>query len=97
MPRFRLTKLAESDFDQIGSYTLENWGEVQATLYLSQLDETFHLLANTPALGRDVGDLRSGMLSCPCNRHIVFFRRDAGGNVEILRILHERMDFVRHL
>lgn len=36
-------------------------------------------------------------MSCLCNRHVIFFRRDGQGNVEILRILHQRMDIPRHV
>lgn len=94
---FRLSDQAESDFDEIGRYTKENWGIGQAEKYLTQLDQSFHVLAQTPTLGRDCSDLRAGLLSITCNRHVIFFRRDAAGTVEILRILHQRMDFQRHL
>ncbi len=94
--RFRLTLQAERDFEAIGEYTVETWGYDQAVQYLSKLDQTFGALAQTPGLGKDRSDLRGGLLSCPCNKHVVFFRRDVSGNVEILRILHERMDFQRH-
>jgi toxin ParE1/3/4 len=97
MAQFRLTMQAEEDFDGIGAYTVETRGLDQATKYLTKLDQTFAALAHRPALGKDRSDLRANLLSCPCNKHVVFFRRDAEGNVEILRILHERMDFARHL
>ena len=97
MATFRLTDLAEKDFDGIGAYTLEMWDYDQTERYLTKLDETFAALAKTPALGKDRDDLRPNLLSCPCNKHVIFFRRDARNNVEILRILHERMDFARHL
>jgi toxin ParE1/3/4 len=97
MAQFRLTVQAEEDFDGIGAYTEETRGMKQATKYLTELDQTFAALAHPPALGKDRSDLRANLLSCPCNKHVVFFRRDAENNVEILRILHERMDFVRHL
>jgi len=97
MQQYRLTVLAEADLDGIGEYSLERWGENQAVVYLTKLDETFSTLAHPPSIGRDRCDLRPGLLSCPCQRHVIFFRRDEGGNVEILRILHERMDFKRHV
>ena len=96
MSRFRLTVQAEDDLDGIGAYTLVRWGEDQAIRYLTKLDETFTALARTSSLGKDRDDLRPGLISCPCNRHMIFFRRGVQGDVEILRILHERMDFERH-
>lgn len=97
MGTFRLTVLAEMDLDGIGAYTLEMWGIDQAVAYLTKLDETFNALAQVSVLGKDRADLRPNLLSCPCNRHVIFFRRDDHGNVEILRILHDSMDFQRHL
>ncbi len=97
MARFRLTVQAGADFDAIGVYTQEMWGDDQAVRYLSKLDETFSALARIPDLGKDRDDLRPNLLSCACNRHVIFFRRDDQGNVDILRILHEHMDFERHL
>lgn len=96
MPAFRLTSLAAADLDGIGSYTQDMWGTEQAITYLATLDQTFAALVRSPTLGRNRSDLRPRLLSCPCNRHVIFFRRDDQGNVEILRILHVRMDFERH-
>ena len=97
MGAFRLTLLAELDLDGIGAYTLDKWGMDQAVVYLTRLDSTFAALAEVAALGKDRSDLRPNLLACPCNRHMIFFRRDHRGDVEILRILHDNMDFQRHL
>jgi len=97
MATFRLTVLAEEDFDAIGAYSVQVWGIDQAVRYLTSLDQTFTALAQGPGLGKDRSDLQPNLLSCPCNSHVIFFRRDKNNNVEILRILHERMDFQLHL
>ena len=97
MPRFFLTLEAQADFDGIGSYTANRWGLRQAEKYLTDLDDTFHQLAKESGLGRDRHDLRPELLAYPCNKHMLFFRRDAVGNVQVLRILHQSMDFERHL
>lgn len=97
MARFRLTVLAERALSAIGAYTRVNWGVDQAVRYLSELDATFARLAEMPSLGRGRSDLRPRLLDFPCNRHLVFFRRDPGGDVEILRILHQAQDHERHL
>ncbi len=94
---FRLSAQAEADLDETGLYTRESWVIGQAERYLTQLDQTFAVLAQTPTLGGDCSDIRPGLLSISCNRHVIFFRRDTAGTVEILRILHQRMDFQRHL
>lgn len=97
MAEFRLTELAQCDLDGVGVYTLEQWGMEQAEKYLRDLDTSFHKLALSSATDRMREEIRTGLLSLHCNHHVIFFRRDAKGNVEVLRILHERMDFPRHL
>ncbi len=97
MGSFRLSDLAEADFDEIAAYSFAQWGEAQATRYMTELDATFAELAQTARMGRARSDLRAGILTHPCNRHLIFFRRSPQGDVEILRILHERMDFPRHM
>ncbi|MGV8853751.1 MAG: type II toxin-antitoxin system RelE/ParE family toxin [Devosia sp.] len=97
MGTFRLTPLAKMDLDGIGAYTVQMWGMDQAVSYLTKLDATFAALAQVAALGKDRSDLRPNLLSCPCNRHVIFFRRDEQDDVDILRILHDSMDFQRHV
>lgn len=96
MNGFRLTERAEVDLDEIAAYTKENWGLRQAEIYASEIDAVFHRLAADPRLGQSRSDLRDGLLSWPAGRHLVFFRRDDGDVVTILRILHQSQDFVRH-
>lgn len=97
MARFRLTVEAEQDFDGIGAYRQGRWGREHAVRYLVNLDGMFVTLATTPTLGRGRDDLRVGLLDYPCKQHMIFFRRDPDGNVEIIRVLHQRQDFERHL
>lgn len=97
MTTFHLTELAEIDFDGIGSYSLKNWGYDQAAKYLSQMDQSFSKLAKNKSFGRTRDDIKPHLLVYPCNKHMIFFRRDNAGNVEILRILGQNMDFKRHL
>lgn len=97
MAFFRLTDLAENDFDDIGLYTLNEWGFLQAEKYQRELDACFQKLTENTTMGRKRRDLQLDVLCHPCNKHIIFFRRDPSGNVEILLILHERMDFGTHV
>ena len=97
MADYILTEKAEEDFDGIGLYSLNSWGLSQAESYLRDLDHCFVTLAQDSGLGKDRADIRPELLVYPCKRHNVFFRRHPNGDVEILRIFHERMDFERHL
>jgi toxin ParE1/3/4 len=88
--RFRVSRLAEADLDEIGAYTLRTWGEAQADRYLAQLEACCERLANNPALGRACDEIRPGLRRMEQGRHVVFYREEPGG-ILISRILHQRM------
>ncbi|HYE34798.1 type II toxin-antitoxin system RelE/ParE family toxin [Methylocaldum sp.] len=92
MPRFVLTNAAMTDLKSIGRYTQDTWGIAQRNRYLAVLDGSFHDLAANPLMGRDCGDIRSGYRKYPIGKHIVFYRQTEADQIEIVRILHERMD-----
>lgn len=97
MPDLTLAPLAREDVKEIGRFTQKTWGVPQRDSYLGSLAAIFGRLRTGEITGRARPDIRDGLLCYPCNRHVIFFRRDDQGNVDILRILHERMDFERHL
>ena len=97
MPDLLITSLARQDLKGIGRHTRERWGVARRDAYLRDLATLFGGLGEGTVVGRRRDEIREGLLAQPCGRHIVFLRRDADGNIEILRVLHERMDFRRHL
>ncbi len=88
---FRLTELAKQDLRSIGRYTQVTWGKEQRNLYLAKLDAVFHLLAQEPQLGKACDDIRPGYRKYHVGRHLIFYHLTSGG-LEIVRILHDRMD-----
>lgn len=96
MADYRLSRLARLDLFEIADYTLETWGEEQAYRYVDGLEACFHLLAESPGIGRAYDHLRSGYRRLEHSKHIVFYRVDSEG-VFIVRILHERMIPRRYL
>lgn len=90
MSRLRYTQRAETDLDSIAAYTLKTWGIEQAYRYLDAVIACRESVAVKPELGR-VHAPRPEYWRCETGKHVVFFRRDAGGDTLIVRILHERM------
>jgi len=91
MPTFTLTNKAIADLKDIGRYTLEHWGREQRNLYLRMLDASFQQLAANPLAGKDCSDIRDGYRKCNVGSHVIFYRQ-SGDTIEIVRILHGRMD-----
>ena len=96
MYSFRLSAKSLEDLKFIGRFTLKSWGREQLKIYLSKLDEDFHLLADQPHLGSARDDIRDGYRVYHVGRHLIFYRQKTTC-IEIIRILHDRMDVETHL
>lgn len=94
--RLTLSQLAAADLDAIWDSTAERWGTGQAEIYVRQLWADMQIVAANPAVGRVRDDIRTGYLYYRSGSHYLFYRCRAG-QVDVIRILHERMDFPRHL
>lgn len=97
MASFRLTQAAKADLKDIGRYTRKTWGLVQRDQYLTMLDGCFHELAVQPLKGRDCSDIQTGYRKYSAGSHVIFYRQADAGTIEIVRILHSRMDMEQHL
>lgn len=97
MPDLTITPLARGDLLNIGRYTQERWGVSQRNAYLRLIADHLTDLQSGKTNGRDRGDIRPGLLTLTCRSHLIFFTRNQQGDVIVLRILHQRMDHLRHL
>jgi toxin ParE1/3/4 len=91
-----LARTAQADLEDIARFTEAQWGTEQKQRYMGLLEARFLQLANTPELGIARSDIKAGYRSLPAGRHVIFYRLSSDG-VEILRVLHERMDLHGHL
>lgn len=98
MADYILSKKAQKDLQKIWNYTVDKWSEEQADSYYQDLVLSFEYIASRPAsVGRSYEEVREGYRGLHCGHHIVFYRILKNGKARIIRILHERMDFGRHL
>ena len=89
--RLRISGPAQRDLSQIGTYTKKTWGAAQKKKYLGQIKQTLAVLAEAPGLGTLREDIAEGLRSHVVGRHIVFYR-EAGAELVIARVLHQRME-----
>ncbi len=92
MKSFDLTMEAKEDLRKIAKYTEKRWGRDQRNLYIKQFDDGFHLLAKTPAAGKQCDYIKDGYRKFPQGSHIIFYREGEKSNITIIRILHRNMD-----
>ncbi|EBX7469998.1 type II toxin-antitoxin system RelE/ParE family toxin [Salmonella enterica subsp. enterica serovar Bareilly] len=96
IPYYSLTPDAQADLIEIRRFTLQQWGKAQSEKYLSELQETFRLLASAPSMGRDRPDVGSGILSFPHVSHVIYYLIHEQQPV-IFGVLHKRMVPANHL
>ncbi len=97
MSRYVLTPKAREDLDAIWRYSAERWEPDQADRYLRRIGQAFAGLAEGTARGRSAQDVRPGYFRLIVASHVIYYRNGTDGCVEIVRILHGRMDVERHL
>lgn len=92
MAKYFLTKKAVEDLSAIWDYTYETWSENQADKYYKLLIETCSEISNLPTIGKKYDEIRNDISGCRVGKHIIFYRESNPKEIEVIRILHERMD-----
>ncbi|SDQ88801.1 toxin ParE1/3/4 [Rhizobiales bacterium GAS191] len=96
MTLYVLRPRAQRDIEEIWDYTAATWSVAQAEAYIRQIQRSFEMLADDPRRGRNCEDIRAGYRRFRTGSHFIFYRTLEDG-VDIVRILHQSMDFEQHL
>lgn len=96
--KYRLLEKARVDLEDIWLYTFTNWSEEQANKYVGSLLDEIEYLAKHPESGRDQSHIREGYKYSQIESHLIYYRSiKEGKEIEVIRILHQRMDIENHL
>ena len=96
MAVYELSGKASADVADIYEYMIVNFGVEQARTYLHGLDDCFKALAENPLQGRAADELASELRRYEYQSHVVFYR-EVEQYTLIIRVLHQGMDFARHV
>jgi len=94
--KVKLTRPAIRDLAEIGRYTRETWGVTQARRYRATLIARIRWLAGNRALWRERPELADDVYTYSEQSHVIVFWEYVDG-IEILRVLHARMDLKQRL
>ena len=113
MARFRLSALARADLAHILATSAERWGIEGRRRYAAMLSAAMRNVSTDPTgrLTRDRTEFSSGIRSFHIRHarsdgpdskvkrpvHVLYYRSIRPGLVEIVRVLHERMEPSRHV
>jgi toxin ParE1/3/4 len=91
-----LSPRAQADIEEIWDYTAETWDDDQAERYIRQILDAIERIAADPRRGRPCDHIRPGYRKYSVGAHVLFFKV-IGDRIDVVRVLHQRMDFERHL
>ena len=77
-------------------YGCSEFGIKKAENYIKDLENEFQHLANNPAMGRNCHYIRNKLRAWNSGSHVIFFKQSKNG-ISIIRVLHQSMDYLRHI
>jgi toxin ParE1/3/4 len=92
MAKYFLTNKAVEDLAAIWQYTYDTWSERQADKYYEMLTSSFQEILEDSYLGKKYQEIDTSVMGFRVGKHIVFYRIVPLNDIEVLRILHQRMD-----
>ena len=95
---YKISVQASEDIEKIWLYTFETWSLEQADRYINLIFDEIEYLVSNPQSGKDYHNVRSFYRASKVKSHIIFYKLEGEeSEIEIIRILHERMDFESRL
>jgi len=92
MAKYRFTNKAVQDLEDIWSYTVKTWSERQADLYYAMLINFCQSIADNTVFGKRYDEIAKDLYGFRANKHIIFYGVISQNEIEVIRILHDRMD-----
>lgn len=92
MAKVILRQEAIDDLNNIWEYTFEKWSETQADKYYAMLKLSCMEIGKNPEIGKEYFEINKNLLGLHSGRHIIFYQFIDDYEIEVIRILHERMD-----
>ncbi|MEM7551504.1 MAG: type II toxin-antitoxin system RelE/ParE family toxin [Bacteroidota bacterium] len=97
MAKLILRQKAVDDLTSIWKYTFETWSENQADKYYESIKLACVDISKKPLIGKRYRQISENLRGYKINKHIIFYHSISNVKVEIVRILHERMDLNNQL
>ena len=83
---------AINDLNEIWDYTFKKWSEKQADKYYATIKLACKGIGENPELGKEYFGISRNLLGLKTGKHIIFYHLISEDEVEVIRILHERMN-----
>ncbi len=92
MARVILRQKAIDDLNDIWNYTYDQWSENQADRYYATIKLACQELGKDSTVGKQYAGVKNNLLGLKSGKHIIFYQAISDNEIEVIRILHEKMD-----
>lgn len=90
--RYSISEKANQDIEKIWLYTFENWSLEQADRYYNLILDEIEFISENFESGKSVDHIKKGYRASKVKSHIIFYKKSKRNIVEIIRVLHHKMD-----
>jgi toxin ParE1/3/4 len=87
-----ISEKALEDLNSIWIYTAENWSVEQANRYYNLIVDEIEYISENFETAKEFGTIRKDYKYSKVKSHLVFYKRNENLELEVVRILHERMN-----
>ena len=97
MAKVILRQKAVDDLNDIWDYTFEKWSAKQADKYYATIKLSCSGIGQNSDIGKEYDGIKKNLLGLKSGKHIIFYQSLHGDKIEVIRILHERMDLKKRI
>ena len=95
--KYRISEQAIKDLNAIWIYTLNKWSKEQADRYYDLIIGEIEFISDNFLTGKSAEQTRKNYRVTKIKSHLIFYRKIESDIVEVVRILHQRMDIKKRL
>lgn len=92
MAEYIISEKALEDLNNIWICTAENWSVDQANRYYNLIVDEIEYVSDNFETANDFGNVRKNYKYSKVKSHLMFYKKTENTVMEVVRILHERMD-----
>jgi toxin ParE1/3/4 len=92
-----ISKKAVSDIEEIWLYTLRKWSLKQADRYYNLIFEEIEYICKNADAVKSMEHIRKEYRVSKIKSHLIFYRISSENIIEVIRVLHERIDIESRL
>ncbi|NRS90871.1 toxin ParE1/3/4 [Flavobacterium sp. 7E] len=92
MAEYIISEKALEDLNNIWVYTAENWSVEHANRYYNLIVDEIEYVSVSFDKTKDFSNIMKNYKFSKVKSHLVFYKKTENTEMEVVRILHERMD-----